>query len=91
MFDVIKDPHEQADLFNTFPEVAAVGRDLLETWTEEQLKRSYSPVDPMQIVLEEGGPFHTRGHLPQYLQRLEETGRSNWAEVLRQRHPKEAG
>jgi arylsulfatase A-like enzyme len=89
MFDVVQDPHEQADLFSSMPEVAQRGQELLKTWTEHQLARSYSPLDPMEIVLEEGGPFHTRGHLPSYLGRLEETGRSHWAEVLRERHPTE--
>ena len=89
MFDVVQDPHEQADLFSSMPEVAQKGQELLATWTEQQLARSYSPFDPMEIVLEEGGPFHTRGHLPSYLERLEKTGRSHWAEVLRARHPTE--
>ncbi|MEC7843913.1 MAG: sulfatase [Actinomycetota bacterium] len=89
MFDVVQDPHEQADLFSSMPEVAQKGQGLLATWTDQQLARSYSPFDPMEIVLEEGGPFHTRGHLPSYLERLEKTGRSHWAEVLRERHPTE--
>ena len=39
-----------------------------------QLERGYSSVDPMEIVLEEGGPFHTRGHLPEYVDRLRKLG-----------------
>ena len=31
-------------------------------------------VDPMRIVLAEGGPFHARGQLDQYCRRLEATG-----------------
>ena len=53
------------------------------------MARSYSPVDPMEIVLSEGGPYHCRERLPAYLERLRATGRSAWAEVLEQRHPDE--
>jgi arylsulfatase A-like enzyme len=90
LFDVVADPHEQHDLASDRPDDLAAGRGLLEWWTAEQLERSLSPVDPMQIVLDEGGPYHTRRHLPPYLDRLRETGRSAWADALVQRHPDEA-
>ncbi len=69
--------------------VLAQGRKLLESWTSEQTARSCSPVDPMEIVLLEGGPYHCRGHLSTYLDRLRATGRSSWADILEQRHPTE--
>jgi choline-sulfatase len=47
-------------------------------------------IDPMDTVLAEGGPFHIRGHLPAYLERLEQTGRSQWIDVLKDRHPDDA-
>ena len=48
------------------------------------------PIDPMDIVRAEGGPYHTRRHLPEYLDRLRATGRGHWADVLLERHPAEA-
>jgi hypothetical protein len=45
--------------------------------------------DPMRLVLDEGGPFHARGHLRVYAERLQATGRQGAAEQLRQRHPRE--
>ena len=42
-------------------------------------------------VLAEGGPYHVRGHLPAYLDRLRETGRGNWADALVERFPADAG
>ena len=51
--------------------------------------KSSSPVDPMYTVLHEGGPYHTRGHLQEYAQRLEQTGRAQGAQELRRRHPNE--
>jgi len=34
----------------------------------------------MDVVMAEGGPFHTRGELPDYLGRLRATGRERWAD-----------
>jgi hypothetical protein len=36
--------------------------------------------------MQEGGPYHTRGHLAAYLARLRETGRSDHARRLADRH-----
>ncbi|MCH1513156.1 MAG: sulfatase [Acidimicrobiales bacterium] len=90
LFNIAQDPHEQNNLSNTEPMRVVEGDNILQEWTDNNLSRSFSPCDPMEIVLDEGGPFHVRGKLPDYLQRLRATGRSNWAEVLKQRHPKEA-
>ncbi len=43
----------------------------------------------MTSVLREGGPFHTRGTLPKYLDHLRETGRVHHAQRLERRHPDE--
>ena len=64
-------------------------RSLLDEWTAAQLARSGAE-DPIDTVLAEGGPYHTRGHLPAYLQRLRDTGRSGWADLLAERHAVEA-
>jgi choline-sulfatase len=90
LFDLEADPHEQDDLAPSQQQRVAAARTILEDWTAEQLERSYSPVDPMDIVREEGGPYHTRRHLPEYLDRLRDTGRAKWADVLLERHAQEA-
>ena len=89
LFNISEDPHEQHDLAASTPDLVSEGFSILKDWTDEQLSRSYSPIDPMEIVLDEGGPFHVRGHLPSYLERLRNTGRSHWADVLIERHPEE--
>jgi hypothetical protein len=38
--------------------------------------------DPLENVIREGGPFHVRGELPEYLARLRETGRADQAAQL---------
>ena len=45
---------------------------------------------PLAIVLAEGGPYHARGHLPAYLERLRATGRAGWADDLVRRYPTES-
>jgi hypothetical protein len=72
------------------PERTAEGLALLDAWRTEQLDRS-GHGDPLDNVVAEGGPFHVRGELPAYLSRLRETGRSDRAEQLIERHPKAAG
>ena len=86
LFDVRLDPHEQHDLASARPEVVAQGRNRLAAWLDEQ-RHSAGPVeDPMQTVLAEGGPYHCRGELPAYLDRLRNTGRAAWADRLAARH-----
>jgi arylsulfatase A-like enzyme len=91
LFDVACDPHEQTDLAAKEPAIAAEGAQLLDAWHTAQIQGAPDLVDPMTVVIAEGGPFHTRGHLGGYLQRLRETGRNHWAEALAARHPTEVG
>ena len=51
------------------------------------MARSGSGIDPLQTVIDEGGPYHVRGQLPAYLARLRATGRAQWAERLSLAHP----
>ena len=87
LFDIVRDPHEQSNLANTEESMLNQGRAILEEWVTAQLNRALDPKrDPLDIVLAEGGPYHVRGHLHDYLRRLEETGRSQWVEPLLTRH-----
>ncbi len=85
LFDVAADPHQQDDLFASSSALAAQGRTLLAEWTSAQLARSLVEQDPLETIVAEGGPFHVRGHLDAYLERLEATGRRGWAAELRTR------
>jgi choline-sulfatase len=89
LFDVIQDPHEQHDLAPDRPEVAARAMGLLEEWHGTMMRTATHPQDPMWSVLREGGPLHTRGQLPKYLERLRETERGEWADRLAEAHPSE--
>jgi choline-sulfatase len=87
LFDISSDQHEEVDLARTPSATLDKGRDLLDTWVSTQVGRSLAPQDPMEIVVAEGGPYHVRGRLPEYLERLQETGRGNWVAPLLARHP----
>jgi choline-sulfatase len=89
LFDVARDPHETDDLASREPQLAAQARSMLHDWVDEQLERN-GVTDPLDTVRAEGGPLHTRGHLPAYVERLRATGRSRWADVLLERHADEA-
>ena len=88
LYNVASDSHETTDLQNSNTETSGIGAALLDGWTATQLARTGLD-DPMDMVREEGGPFHVRKHLKPYLERLRTTGRGHWADVLEQRHPNE--
>ncbi|NQU09403.1 sulfatase-like hydrolase/transferase, partial [bacterium] len=89
LFDLAQDPHELIDIAPSRPEHVQRGGALLEAWHAQMMRTATHPVDPMGTVLGEGGPLHTRGQLPKYLERLRATGRAPWADHLAEAHPRE--
>jgi len=87
LFDLADDPHEQHDLAVGQPDIVDHAMALLADWHHKMVSISQHDVDPMMTVLLEGGPLHTRGQLPAYLERLRATGRAHHAERLATRHP----
>lgn len=91
LFDIREDPHEQNNLASAHPEVCCEAADLLDRWHKQMLETmpdGYS-TDPMNTVLDEGGPTHARGRLKEYSKRLEETGRGYAIEELEMKHSRE--
>lgn len=86
LFDLASDPHEQRDLAAARPDVTRDARARLEAWHAEAMRASRHATDPMWTVLREGGPYHVRGRLPAYLDRLRATGRAAHADRLAARH-----
>jgi choline-sulfatase len=82
LFDLVSDPHEQHNLADARPDLVEEARATLESWEAAAIQRNPQGKDPLQTVIAEGGPFHTRGRLPAYLERLRATGRSQHAERL---------
>lgn len=91
LFNLKDDPYEQKTLAGTHPEICRQGLAYLNAWQDQMLQtmpEGYN-TDPMQIVLAEGGPAHAKGHLKRYIKRLQATGRSEFVDALKMRHPRE--
>ena len=67
-------------------DVVGKGLEYLDRWHKEMMKTSPSPVDPMWMVIREGGPYHTRGFLERYLERLKATGRGHLIDKILSRN-----
>jgi hypothetical protein len=87
LFDLAEGPHEQVNLAARRPEIAARGLALLSAWHQEMMKDAARGRDPLESVVAEGGPYHVRGALPKYLERLRATGRAESAERLSRKYP----
>lgn len=86
LFNIAEDPHEQRNLVSEYPEICAKGSKIILDWHDQQMIKSKNTIDPLWNVLKEGGPYHTRGYLEDYLVRLRETGRAEGAKRLEERH-----
>jgi len=75
LFDYDNDFHMTKNLANEKPEIVAKGMNLLDDWHNLMMKTSNSDIDPLETVMKESGPYHTRGQLSNYLKWLEKSGR----------------
>ena len=82
LFDLANDPHETKNIAEEDQSTLNEGQALLGHWLADNLPRAARGRDPLRNVVVEGGPFHVRGQLPKYLERLKATGRSVAAEIL---------
>ncbi|MEN8230872.1 MAG: sulfatase [Bacteroidota bacterium] len=89
LFNLTQDPYEQKNLCEERPDLVNRAKGMLGEWHNEMILTSHHNTDPMMTVLREGGPFHTRGELPAYLEHLRATGRAHHAERLASLHPDE--
>jgi arylsulfatase A-like enzyme len=89
LFDLEDDPHEQQDLAGQRPDVSSPAIAHLSAWHDAMMRSVPDGVDPLWTVMAEGGPYHARGHLRAYCERLEATGRGWAIPELKRRHPRE--
>lgn len=87
LFDLGADPHEQRDLAADRADLVQAALARLDQWHSDMMRTATHAQDPMWNVLREGGPYHVRGQLPAYLERLRATGRGRFADQLEARHP----
>ena len=86
LFNVVNDPHEMNNLAGCSPEIIDEGLSILGGWYQEMMPQAARGRDPLLNVIEEGGPYHVRGQLGDYLARLRDTGREKLAEQLDEKH-----
>lgn len=89
LFDLANDPHETNNIADRESELCNTGMAMLGSWHAEMMKAAARGRDPLQNVIREGGPFHTRGQLKTYLERLRGTGRSVYADALEEKFASE--
>ena len=86
LFDLKSDRFEQRNLAAERADVAGRGLTLLSEWHAAMVRGAARGRDPLESVLLEGGPFHVRGELPAYLERLRTTGRAALAAALARKY-----
>jgi choline-sulfatase len=89
LFNIRQDPHEQYNLALQHPELCASAAHRYLDWHDSMMSTMGDDTDPLWTVMKEGGPFHSRGFLPDYCKRLEATGRGWAIPELKRRHPGE--
>ncbi|MDQ1913841.1 sulfatase [Paenibacillus sp. GD4] len=89
LFNLKEDPKEQNNVAAEYPQVCREAVYYLNQWHDAAMRKNTDAVDPLWTVIKEGGPFHARGYLKNYIERLEETGRGELVPELVRRHPNE--
>lgn len=85
LFNIAEDPHQQHDVSAHSIEVLHRGQALLKDWLDVNLVDAARGRDPHDNVMFEGGPYHVRGKLPEYLARLRDTNRADVAQRLEEK------
>jgi choline-sulfatase len=78
LFDLDNYPHEQTNLANVHQDFCKQAVYYLNEWHDKMMMSMDEPIDPLWVVMKEGGPYHTKGALKNYCARLEGTERA-WA------------
>ncbi|KXA99084.1 sulfatase, partial [candidate division MSBL1 archaeon SCGC-AAA259O05] len=91
LYDLSEDPHERFNVAEENPDVCKEGISYLTEWHDEMMETmpdGYT-TDPLWRVMEEGGPYHAKGNLKDYCDRLRKTGREDAISELKKKHPEE--
>lgn len=86
LFDLEADPHQQINLAGTNGQALQIGRDKLLSWHAAMMVDAARGRDPHDNVMAEGGPYHVRGKLDAYLERLRQTQRAGLADELAEKY-----
>jgi arylsulfatase A-like enzyme len=91
LFNILDDPHEQTNLAEVYPEICRTATFHLLNWHDEMMSSMESPLDPLWVVMKEGGPYHAKGKLKEYCSFLKGTSREWAIDLLMEKHPNEFG
>ena len=86
LFNIAEDPHELNNLIEQEPERAERMKMELEEWIREQLDDAGMDFDPMEEVVKEGGPYHTRGWLRKYIDAYTDMGEPEIARRMKEKY-----
>jgi arylsulfatase A-like enzyme len=89
LFNLKQDPYEQRNVAQERKDICKEAVYLLNEWHDEMMFTMKHDVDPLWTVIQEGGPFHAKGHLKKYAEWLEQSGRGHAVPELMHRHPQE--
>jgi arylsulfatase A-like enzyme len=89
LFNLQLDPYEQHNVAEAHPDICRDAVYRLNQWHDDMMKSMSYDVDPLWTVIKEGGPYHARGHLRAYCERLARTERAWAIPELKRRHPQE--
>lgn len=89
LFNIEEDPHEQHNVADGNRQVCLEAVYRLNDWHDRMMQTMDSDIDPMWTVIREGGPYHARGKLAEYCERLAVTERGEAIDKLKRRHPGE--
>ena len=89
LFNLDEDAYEQHNVADVNPDVCKNAVYHLNQWHDDMMRSMPYDVDPLWTVVKEGGPLHAKGHLRDYCERLEATGRGWAIPELKRRHPRE--
>lgn len=90
LFNLEIDPHEQNNISEIQKEMCMKGNYYLSEWHDKMMEeqpKGYE-TDPLWVTMREKGPHHVKGKLENYIERLNNTGRSDEAEKLKEKHLK---
>ncbi len=90
LFNLKEDPHEQNNIAKDNEDLLMKGRSYLLNWFDQRMADmpDGNLVDPMRVILDEGGPFHANKEILFYVKALENAGRNEEANQLKQGHPR---
>ena len=87
LFNLKEDPREENNVAEQNKNICMEATYYLHEWHDEMMLKSGDDVDPLWTVMKEGGPYHAKGFLKNYGERLVQTGREQQFNELRQKHP----